>query len=362
MPAIRAIHQILPTVAFGDAIGNHVLALQRLLRSWGYASDIFAQHWDPRFNAQCRLFTEYRHSSRASNLLIYHYSIGGAVNDFVASLPDQVVLYYHNITPSHFFYPYNRDLASLVETARRDLQAWASRSPAIAGSDFNRRELLVLGFRVLGVVPYTLTLHHLDEALATLDPRGRHHVFAKQDNIDWLYVGRLSPNKCIHDLIEAFHYYQTRIVPTARLLLVGTGQGLERYVATLYEWVTRLKLDGKVAFVGPVESPAPFYAMADIFVTFSEHEGFCVPLLEAMHMNLPVLAYASTAIPETLGSAGILFRRKDFPTIAEMAHEIIQNEALRKRIVFGQRARLAQFTPEFTHMQLRACLEVVGWR
>jgi glycosyltransferase involved in cell wall biosynthesis len=352
----QQIHQILPTLAFGDAIGNLVLELARLLREWGYESEIFAERWDPRLAGQCRPYEEYRRYSRPDNVLILHYSIGGASNEFAMGLPDRVILYYHNITPARYFYRTNGQTAHALEQALRALPKY-SRLLAIADSPFNGQELESLGFRVIGVVPPLLSLGGLDASLESPAASVLRRRFGNRGTTDWLHVGRLAPNKCIHDIIKAFYYYSQWIDPKSRLLLVGTTDSLQAYVDELYHLVTKLRLDGKVVFTGHVESLGLFYQMSNLYISMSEHEGFCIPLVEAMCHDVPVVAYASTSVPSTLGGAGVLVHAKDYAAIAEMSHEIISNTVLRERLVRGQRERLVEFEPERTRARMRELIQ-----
>jgi glycosyltransferase involved in cell wall biosynthesis len=352
----RAIHQMVPYLGAGDAIGNHVLALQQLFRSWGYASEIFAPGWAPSVQSQvlpCRTYARYSH---ADNLLVLHYAIGSEVNAFARQQPDHLVLYYHNITPAHFFFAFDGELALQLEEGRRGLAAFAGRTPAIAGSDFNARELQAMGIEVVGVVPYAFALeqHTASHNGVPLEFSQR---YARADSVDWLSVGRLVPNKRLEDVIKAFYYYHAWINSGSRLFLVGNGQGSDQYLHRLTQLINRLKLNEAVIFTGAVAHPAPFYELAQVYVTMSEHEGFCVPLLEAMHHGLPIVAYASTAVPETLGGTGVLIHRKNHAVIAEVVNELLCNPDLRSRVVAGQRARLAAFTPAQAGADLRACLE-----
>jgi len=354
-----AVHQILPTLNFGDAVGNQALRLRALLRQWGYASEIFAEAWDERRAADCHLYTRYRRFSHANNLLIFHFSIGSQLPDFLRGLPDHIVVYYHNITPAHFFYRYNGALARLLEEGRQQLSALAKSYPAIAGSEFNAQELRALGFVVVGLTPYTLSLEHsiVPASSAPLDPR-----FVKTDTLDWLYVGRLAPNKCIQDLLQAFYFYHYWINRRSRLMLVGPAHVFREYVNELYALVTHLDLDGAVVFTSLVEDPAPFYQQSDVFITLSEHEGFCVLLVEAMQYELPILAFASTAIPETLGRSGVLIREKNFPLIAEMVHEVTTNVELRRKLIQTQHQRRQELFTLDAAVEFRRLLSTLEGR
>jgi L-malate glycosyltransferase len=353
----RAIHQILPTLGFGDAIGNQVLEIKHLIQKGGGESEIFVEHYDPRLASECRHYEQYRRYSDERNLLILHYSIGGAVNRFVLDLPDRLILYYHNVTPARFFYRWNGDMALRLKEASRDLVSLAGKFPAIVGSSYNKHELDSLGFQVVGIAPYILSFDQLDASLNAPGAAMLKRRFEDPDTVDWLFVGRLAPNKCIHDIIKSFYYFHHWMNVKSRLLLVGTSEGSEAYVSHLYRLVTRLDLDGAVIFTGQVDSPAPFYKMADLYLSMSEHEGFGMPLLEAMHFDVPVLAYGSTAVPEIMGNAGVLFHEKDFPVVAEMANEIISDSKLRHRLLTSQRGHLGEFDPEQARTNLEMWLK-----
>lgn len=182
----------------------------------------------------------------------------------------------------------------------------------------------------------------------------------------WLHVGRIAPNKSIHDLIKSFYYYHTWITPASRLFLVGSSAGMAEYVKDLAALVKKLDLEKAVIFTGHVETDelAAFYALSDLYLSMSEHEGFCIPLIEAMHFGLPVMAYSATGVPFTMGSAGVLLHQKNHALVAEMAHEILTNAALRSRLVEMQYVRSAELAPSAIGEQFRQCLDsaISFWR
>lgn len=359
----REVHQIVPYLAYGDAVGNQILELRRALRQWGYRSEIFAEHWDPRVAHECHPYREYKHSSHPDNLLILHYATAGQVNQFVLQVPDQVIIYYHNITPAHFFLRVNTDMVRWSVEGRRDLNLFVGKKPAIAASPYNAIELQKMGFQVLGVAPYILNHERLDAGLQGPGAAEIAKRFSKQGKRDWLYVGRIAPNKCIHDIIKAFYYYHTWIDPQSRLLLVGASAGMELYVKQLCKLIKQTQLEDAVIFAGhhgAADGLAVFYRMADLYLSMSEHEGFCVPLVEAMYYSVPVIAYASTGVPYTMGDAGILIREKDYPVIAEAAFEVISNEKLREQLLSAQQARVEILGPEAARVQFRVCLEAAS--
>jgi glycosyltransferase involved in cell wall biosynthesis len=353
------IHQMLPTLTVGDAIGNQVLAIRGLLRDAGHDSEIFAERWHPDLAGACRHYDEYGKVSGRDNLLLLHYSIGGPSNTYALGLPDRVMLMYHNITPARFFQATNAEFANQLREARAGLKALAQRLPAIAASEYNQAELQGLGFNVIGVAPYIVVRDQLAAGEQSAGAARVRSKYGKRGTQDWLYVGRLAPNKRIEDLIKAFYYHRTWIESQSRLLLVGTGDGNETYVDALYRMVSAFGLDGQVAFCGhwtAEDGLAAFYRMADVYVCMSEHEGFCIPLIEAMGFDVPVLAYAAAGVPYTLGDAGILFGRKDHAAVAEMAHELTTDPRLRATIIAGQRARLSAYDPAMARRQALACI------
>lgn len=350
MTSFRAIHQFLPTLGYADAIGNQALYLQGILRDHGFISEIFASGWDPRLQTRCHPLGDYKHHSHADNLVLLHYSIGGEVNTLARQIPDQIALIYHNITPGHFFYGINDHIAQLCDEARELLPVFAGSAPAIADSPFNALELDALGFDVIATIPPVTNPARLTELLNSANAQTVRHLFGKQDTRDWLFVGRQAPSKCVEDIIKAFYYYHTWIEPRSRLLLVGNSAGMEPYVDSLYTLVTQLRLDGDVVFGGyqSDEGLAAFYEMADLYVSMSEHEGFCVPLIEAMHFNIPILAFNATNVPYALENAGVLINTKHHPMIAELAHELITNQPMRAKVIECQYQRLQFFSEKKT--------------
>jgi glycosyltransferase involved in cell wall biosynthesis len=337
-----AIHQVLATLGYGDAIGHEVLGIQRVLRGAGYESEIFVQTAEPRVEDLTLHYSELRDASHPENILIHHFSIGSRASRLAYALPDRMVLIYHNITPPHYFVDINKELVRLCFRGRRELALYQSRCDlALGDSEYNRQELDALGFSPTGVLPVVPGFDHLSVADSrTVDG------FA-DEWVNVLFVGRVIPNKRFEDLIRAFHAYKTFFNPRSRLLLVGSHSGFERYVAMLHGLIGRLGVRD-VHLVGHVsnEELTAYYDVADVFVSASEHEGFCVPLIESFHMGVPVLAYAATAVPSTMDGAGVLYTDKDPMHLAALINAVIEDPALVDRIVEGQEAALARLTAQ----------------
>jgi glycosyltransferase involved in cell wall biosynthesis len=329
------IHQVLATLGYGDAIGHEVLGIQRVLRAAGYESEIFVETADHRLESQTRDYRELVDFSHRDNLLLHHFSLGSKASRTAYALPDRMALIYHNITPPEYFVGVHRRLARQTFRGRRELQAYADRCDlAMGDSEFNRQDLETLGFPLTAVLPVVPDFSHLD-----LEPNWLVARDFDDDCTNIVFVGRVIANKKIEDVICWFHAYHTIFNPRSRLLLVGAQTGFERYLASLHELVGRLGIS-QVHFVGHVsdEELVAFYETADLFLCASEHEGFCVPIVEAFYKQVPVLAYAATAVPSTMDGAGVLFENRDPIHVAALMDAIISNVALQDRIVDGQLA------------------------
>jgi glycosyltransferase involved in cell wall biosynthesis len=333
------VHQMLAALSYGDAIGNEALRIQRILRDEGLDSEIFAESVHPEMAGRARKLWDYRAVSGPDNLLLLHFSIGAGVSTFAYHLPDPILLVYHNITPARWFQTFHPHLAGLCYHGRRELQAFVPRVRlAVGDSEFNRAELEAVGFHPTGVLPLLL-----DPERLAVPPNEVVLDMFDDDKTNFLFVGRVIPNKCFHDLIKVFAFYQKFINRNSRLLLVGEWVGFERYYEALVRMVDELELKD-VVFTGHVEDDdlAAYYQVADLFLCLSEHEGYCVPIVEAFRFGVPVMAADAGAVPETLGGAGILIREKRLDEIALMAHAIVTDEELSRKVVEAQDRVLAR--------------------
>ena len=328
-----AVHQVLATLGYGDAIGHEVLGIQRTLRAAGHQSDIFVETADPRLEPLTRDYRELVDASHRDNLLLHHFSIGSKASRTAYAVPDRMALIYHNITPPEYFVGVHRTLARQCFRGRRELLAYVDRCElALGDSEFNRQDLELLGFPRTDVLPVVPDFSHLDE-----EPN---RFVADQFDDDWtnvLFVGRVIANKKIEDLIRNFHAYHTLCNPRSRLLIVGVFSLFERYLAGLNHLVEELGARD-VHFVGHVSNAelVAYYEVADLFLCASEHEGFCVPLVEAFYKQVPVLAYAATAVPATMDGAGVLYDDQDPVYVAGLMDSILSDTPLQDRIVSDQ--------------------------
>ncbi len=358
MNQVKAIHQIAPAFPYGDAIGNQMFHIRELLRQWGFESQVYAMGRDMRLADPGLPHTAY--PARADNILIYHYSTGSPLTEFVLRLPDKIVPYYHNITPPQFFQQYDPELAAKLEQGRRALARLKDSFGAWAGSEFNRQDMLVMGFKHVAVVPYFL---YFDKLLAAADSPPARDVASRYNDgwVNLLFVGRLAPNKRQDDLIRAFNHYHTLVNPRSRLILVGSDADLPAYRFEL-EVMAAAAAPGHILLPGAVslEELAGYYRAATVFLSLSEHEGFGIPLLEAMAFDVPVLAFNAGAVPDTMAGAGMLVNRKRYDIIAEMVDLLARDQGLRRQITRKQKERLTQAAPEYVQATLLDALGQLG--
>jgi len=331
------VHQVLATLGYGDAIGHEVLGINRVLRDAGYESEIFVETADRRLE---HLTTDYREmvgAVAADDVLIHHFSIGSRASRTAYALPGRMALVYHNITPPEYFLGVHKDLVKLCFRGRRELTAYVARCElALGDSEYNREELEALGFPATGVLPVVPDFAHLDLPPNTMT--------SEKFDDGWtniMFVGRVIPNKKFEDVIRAFHVYRTRYNPRSRLLLVGSHGGFEKYLAMLHALVARLGTPD-VHFLGHVsnEELTALYDVADLFLCASEHEGFCVPLIESFYKQVPVLAYAATAVPATMDGGGVLYDAKDPFEVARVMQAMLDNPDIEDAVVASQDAAL----------------------
>ena len=337
------VNQWVPAAHRGDAIGDSARRMRDMLRRTGHQSDLFALTMDEDLRGDVRAFSD--PDARRGDVTIFHFALPSPMTEAFASLPGGRVLQYHNITPAEYFAPYDPALFRLAALGRRELQTLVGRVElALGDSDFNRQELETLGFAPTGVLPIAVNT----ERITGGPPRPALEKILADGLINVLFVGRIVPNKRIEDHIRLAEVYKRYVDSYYRFIFVGRYDGIPRYYAQVRALIAQYQmLPDRFWFTGPVpdEDLAAFYRWADVYVSLSEHEGFCVPLIEAMSADVPVLAYAAGAVPETLGGAGVLFSPKDLELAAEALGMLVYDRPFRQSVIAGQRRRLADFTP-----------------
>jgi L-malate glycosyltransferase len=335
------VNQWVPAAHRGDAVGDSARRVRDLLRGMGHQADVFALTIDDDLHGDVRPFSD--PTARQGDLTIFHFALVSPMTAEFARLPRGRVLQYHNVTPAHFFGPWDSAMFRLAELSRDDLQSLAGHTDvALGDSEYNRRELERLGFSNTGVFPIAVDLSRITAPIERP---------ALEDVLDdglqnFLFVGRIAPNKKIEDHIRLAEFYKRYVDERYRFIFVGKTDGVPRYYNMVRALIAEFQMPpDRFIFTGPVpdEELAVYYRTASVYVSLSEHEGFCVPLLEAMAADVPVLAYASSAVPDTLGGAGISFTPKDLELAAELLCELAFNDRLRQSVIAGQRRRLQDF-------------------
>ncbi len=348
------IHQFVPALLEGDATGGHVLEIRRLVRSFGLDSDIYVESIDLGLApTEAHHFSDYPKHRAPGDVALYHLAAASYLADFLYARPEPLVIDYHNLTPAHFFKRWDPRAASDQVWGRSQVARLADRAVlALADSAFNQAELVTLGYGETTVVPILVDLDAFD---ARVDQEALDRLTRAKaaGGSDLLFVGRISPNKAQHDLVKALLAYRRLYDPAARLHLVGRTQS-PLYLSALRHYLDDLGLAGAVNLAEGVTQGqlAAYYRSADALVSCSEHEGFCVPLLEAMHQGIPVVAYQAAAVPETLGSAGILVDSKGPLVMAAAIDRVINDASVRSALIGAGQRRLLHFSPERTRSRL----------
>ena len=354
------INQWVPAAHRGDAIGDSARRFRSMLRSLSHASEIYALTIDDDLRGDVRSFADAE--ARRGDVTIFHFALPSPMTDAFASLPGGRVLQYHNITPASFFAPYAPGLFRLAALGRRELQSLVGKVDlALGDSEFNRQELEDLGFTRTGVLPIAVDTERITGA----PRRPALEKILSDGLINILFVGRIVPNKRIEDHIRLAEVYKRYVDSYYRFIFVGRYDGVPSYYAQVRALIAEFRmLPDRFWFTGPVpdEDLGAFYRWADAYVSLSEHEGFCVPLVEAMAADVPILAYAAGAVPETLGGAGLLFAPKDLEMAAELLGMLVYDRDLRGRVLDGQRKRLQDFAPPAIEARLRDTLTALQIR
>jgi glycosyltransferase involved in cell wall biosynthesis len=346
------IDQWVPTLHRGDAIGDSARLMRDAFRRWGHEADVFALELDEDVAEDGRAWS----ARRPSDALVFHYALPSPMTAALRDHPGRRVLLHHNITPPEFFYGWDAEMARICDLGRRELASLAGDVHlGLGDSEFNRQELEAAGFASTGVLPIFLDFDRYreppDPVLMRVLGDGRTNV---------LFVGRLAPNKRQDDLIRMAACWKRFVSPDLRLVLVGKPPRRPGYADALRSLAYELGFtSSEVLFLGhvPHRELLACYASAHVFVSMSEHEGFGVPLVEAMLMDVPILARACAAVPHTLGGAGVQFDGDPLDEVAEMAFRLATDRGLRAAVIAGQRKRLSAFAPAAVEAALRGYVD-----
>ncbi len=349
MKIIQVAHALHPT----DAASRQLLNMDKILRALGYETEMYAHRLDESLAERVGLMGDF--SADPEDIVIYHMTTGTSFNRWVWNYPRKIVLFYHNITPARFFFGNAWGSWLKCLRGRHDLKTIAKNTFfAWGASEYSRQELENAGIKRTAVLPIvvepeTYTMRGEDESVLRY----------KDGRLNLLVVGRGVPHKKQDEAIEAAAWYRDHISPDIRLVLIGNIK--PSYEKKLRVLVKKRGMEENVLFAGQVtdEALCTWYRIADGLLCLSEHEGFCVPLIEAMIFGLPIFAKLAAAVPETLGSAGVLLSDTSPQGVAEAVRRTMADELALARLKKGRAERLAAFSPENVKSQLEADMKEI---
>lgn len=335
--------QLYSSLSYGDAIGNDILALDSIIKAKGYESKIYAEYIDKRISPDLASdFSNYK--PEKSDIILLHVGGASKLNKWIKTVNCKKIMVYHNITPPDFFKEYSPKSASYCQRGLEEVEDLKDTfDMVLAVSDFNRQNLIDMGYKCeIKVLPILILFDDYKKEVSA-------EIIEKyqDDYTNIIFLGRIVPNKKHQDVIAAFDFYQKNYNPKSRLFLVGNPRDFENYGEKLREYTKKLEVEN-VVFTGHTKfnEILAYYKLSDLFLCQSEHEGFCVPLVEAMYFNLPILAYASSAIPSTLGGSGFLLKEKTPALTAGVMNRILTDNSLKNTILENQSERLSDFSHE----------------
>lgn len=333
--------QVIGSFSRGDAIGNHIWKLHKKFQAGGYISEIYSQCKNEKQQLEEVHNIQELKSVEEDDVIILHMCIGNMVNKYVLKFKCRRIMIYHNITPPEFMKNYDVRLYRFCKRGYKQLKQLAGKfERVIAVSEYNKRDLLKAGYKEPIEILSSYLMIPFDDYRQEPDTG----IMEKYDDgkRNFLFVGRVVPNKKHEDIIRVFAYYQKHIDPNVRLILVG-NTGMQTYADDLKKYV---KLIGTkdVIFTGSVSFAEiiAYYRVADIFLCMSEHEGFCVPLIEAMMFDVPVVAYAAAAVGDTMKQAGVLMHNKEPDAWGKVIKRIFNEENVRGKILLSESVRIQE--------------------
>ncbi len=349
--------QIISTISYGDAVSNDAKAICKVIAEMGYKTGIYAEHIGKGVS------DKYTHNISDidslhltdEDVVIFNHSTGTKLCYILDSIPGRKLMIYHNITPPKFFRGFSEHLEGDTEYGYRGTRhAARSIEQVMAISKYNADSLVELGYTC------KITVRPILIPFNKYNTEADNSVIAKYTDdgyVNILFVGRIAPNKKHEDIVRAFAHYKKYVNPKSRLIFVGNDRGIEKYGECIRKYVNALQIDD-VVFTGHISfsEVLSYYKIAHVFLCMSEHEGFGVPLVEAMYFNVPIIAYDSSAVAETLGGSGILVDNKNPVMIAAFIDRLVRDKEFKNAVVNTQRQRLKYFSYDKVRNQF--CLQL----
>ncbi len=334
------IEQFLPAFHYGDAIGNSTLSLHKCLLEKGIDSRIISLTIDENMRDKASFFKDYRENPESIKIL--HFAVPSELTDFFIKTKGKKVMVYHNITPAHFFVGFSDEFVKFTNEGRNHLNRLKdSFDMSIADSEYNAQELRGLSFRNVFVFPIMINFEEYSKPF-----NKPYYNLLNDERKNIIFIGRISPNKKIEDLIKVLFFYKKFISPSIRLIVAGNTATLPKYFYSVRDLASRFFLTSDdIVFTGhiPFDELLSVYKLGDIFLSMSEHEGFCLPLIESCCFQVPIIAYDAGAVSETLDEAGIIVKNKNYEYIAGLVDEVIFNKKLNSKLKNYEKKRVENY-------------------
>lgn len=354
----KRVIQIVSSLNFGDAVGNDVLAINRALTEAGYITGIFTKVIHRKIKEPNAFLINLLPELTAEDIVIYHYAAADEFQELIEEQEAKVVLRYHNVTPPAFFHGYDKIAEKVTFDGLKQIKEMKDTIDyGLTVSEFNKSDLENMGYECpIAVAPILIPFDDYRQEPSS-DVISRY----SDGKTNIVFVGRVAPNKRFEDVIDCFVEYKKKYDRDARLFLVGNYDEKNAYYQYLKGYVKGIEAED-VVFPGhiPFNEILAYYRIADLFLCMSEHEGFCVPLVEAMFFKVPIVAYASTAIPGTLNGTGVLMESKEPAVVAAKMNQVLADEAYRNGIIEGQNERLLDFGYDRIKEQILEEITVIG--
>lgn len=323
------IEQFLPAFHYGDATSNSALAFHNFLLDSGVDSRLISMTSDKNVRDKIVLFKDYK--EEASSLKILHFAIPSLLTDYFLKTKGKKVMIYHNITPSYFFTDYSDFLTGFTAAGRKHLEKLKDCFDLSIGvSIYNEAELKELGFRNTEVFPLIIDLKDYDK-----EHSRAFYNLIKDERKNILCVGRVAPNKKLEDAVKMLFFYKKYLSPSIRLIVAGNIDSVQKYFFAVRDLASRFYLTSEdIIFTGHIKFDEflAVYKASDVYLSVSEHEGFCLPVIESFKMDVPVVAYNAGAISETVGEGGVILSDKEPDTTAGVLQYVIENKKIRQKL------------------------------
>ncbi len=331
---MSGIHQFVPMLHRGDAVGRHTLRLRDVLAERGIASRIYVERADPETESETLPYTAYADTAERGDVLVYQFATASALAPWLAGRTETLAVNYHNVTPPEFYAAWDNAMARHQLLAQMQLRRLATRcSLGLAVSAFNEAELREAGYGRTAVVP-PAAIVPIGAGTANAAPPG--------PISRWLSVGRLAPNKGVEYAVMGLLVARTHHDPGTTLTVVGRPV-VPPYTTALQRFIDDLGLRDAVTFTGLLSDAelAATMAASGVLVVTSQHEGFGVPVLEAMSLGVPVVANRAGALPEVVRDGGLLVDATDPWVLAGAAASVVSDKDLQASLTAAAARRVS---------------------